>query len=163
MAVAQLRVTRRVSTGGSGFTLVELLVALAILAALVALVPTAGFQLKAAMDYRDAVGASYRMLHQARSLAIRQGDAVVVSVDLDQRHMHIVGRPDFVSFPPELRLDLTVAGEITGEGIARFRFYPDGSATGGEMTLQRPGGRQSTLRLDWLTGRVRVEQRHEGA
>nr|WP_006748273.1 GspH/FimT family protein [Thioalkalivibrio paradoxus] len=131
--------------------------ALAVLAALAALTPAAVYFLKPAMDYREAVGGSYRMLHHARSLAIRQGEAVTVSVDLERREVRIEGRAETLRIASEIGLDVTVAGEFAEDGIARFRFYPDGSATGGTMTLRRSGGRQATVTLDWLTGRVRVE------
>lgn len=140
----------------TGFTLIELLVVLAISALLVALVPTAGYKLKAAMDYRAAVQGGYRVLHQARSLAIRQGVPVVVAVDLDQRSMDVAEREENVVFPDNLRLDLTVAGEVADARVGRFVFYPDGSSTGGRLTLERPSGQGTTLSVDWLTGRVHV-------
>lgn len=140
-----------------GFTLIELLVVLAVIAAVIALVPFAGSQIKSAMDYRDTVNSSYRLLTRARSMAVRQGREVTVTVNLERREMRIEGAERSVAFPPQLRLDLTVADELSQEArTGRFRFYADGSASGGELELIRDSGQRAALRLDWLTGRVRL-------
>lgn len=140
-----------------GFTLIELLVVLAVIAAVIALVPVAGSQIKSAMDYRDAVNGSYRLLTRARSMAVQEGREVTVTVNLERREMRIEGAERSVAFPPDLRLELTVAGELSQDArTGRFRFYADGSASGGELELIRDSGQRAALRLDWLTGRVRV-------
>lgn len=148
--------TRARSDRCTGYTLIELLVVLAVIAMVVVLVPVAGVNLKATMDYRAAVQDGYRVLHQARSLAIRQGVPVIVEVDLDQRRLRIDERDERVQFPDGLVLDLTVAGELADARVGRFVFYSDGSSTGGTLTIARPKGPATALAVDWLTGRVRV-------
>ena len=139
-----------------GFTLIELLVVLGILAMLVGVVSLSGPRLIATMEYREAVQGSYRLLRQARSLAIRSGEIVVVAVDLEKRLLMIEGRSEGLHFKPDIQLDLLVAAEFMEGDILRFRFYPDGSSTGGSLHLQRSAGHGNTLYVDWLTGRVRV-------
>ena len=51
---------------------------------------------------------------------------------------------------------LTVATELGGGGArGGIRFFPDGSSTGGRVTLSH-GSRQYFVDVDWLTGRVSV-------
>ncbi|NBC88790.1 MAG: hypothetical protein GVX90_04750 [Alphaproteobacteria bacterium] len=51
---------------------------------------------------------------------------------------------------------LTAAEDVSEETRrARFRFFPDGSATGGRITLSRDE-RQYRIDIDWLTGRVKI-------
>ncbi|MEX2616564.1 MAG: hypothetical protein WD767_10745 [Alphaproteobacteria bacterium] len=54
---------------------------------------------------------------------------------------------------------------VTGR-LGAIRFYPDGSATGGHLTLARMAGGDNVaattgpairVSVDWLTGRVDVE------
>ena len=50
-----------------------------------------------------------------------------------------------------------IAGEDRGPGpaIGDIRFQPDGSSTGGRITLA-DGRRRMAVGVDWLTGRVSV-------
>jgi general secretion pathway protein H len=52
-------------------------------------------------------------------------------------------------------LDLTakVAGEASADGAARILFFPDGTSTGGRLTLSNAtAGR--TIVVHWLTGTI---------
>jgi general secretion pathway protein H len=48
---------------------------------------------------------------------------------------------------------LTTTGERQGSQIGSIRFNPDGSSTGGRISLA-DGGRAITIGVDWLTGRI---------
>ncbi len=139
---------------GSGFTLVELLVVLAIISLLLSLVPVAfdrvlpGLQLDATT--RDLAAA----LRQARSRAIRDNRDTALVVDLDERRFEVegVGRVYEIDQDIEVTL-LTAAQELEGEGRGRIRFFPDGTSTGGRVTLSGAGA-SKMVEVDWLSGRV---------
>ena len=58
--------------------------------------------------------------------------------------------------PPKLSIALlTVNGEKSGATTGDIRFNPDGSSTGGRITLA-DGSRRVAVGVDWLTGRVSV-------
>ena len=55
-----------------------------------------------------------------------------------------------------MRVGITSASmDQAGDGTARIRFFPDGSSTGGRITLES-GRRQWHVNVSWLTGAVDV-------
>ena len=96
------------------------------------------------------------MLRQARGLAIRDNREVVVVVDLEDRSMAI-GSARTLEFASGLGIRLfTGTAELIDGGSGRIRFYPDGTSTGGRVTVSDEG-HDYDVRIDWLTGRVAVD------
>ena len=61
-----------------------------------------------------------------------------------------------VRLPKGLKVSITSAKEDQpNDHTGRIRFFPDGSSTGGRITLQS-GKRQWHVNVSWLTGEVRV-------
>jgi general secretion pathway protein H len=116
-----------------GYSLVELLTVLAILALLTAL-------------------ASY--LRLARASAIAQNKERVVAIDLDRRSYACPGKSGL--FPPGSRLLFrTAASEYLKDKTALLRFFGDGGATGGHVFMEEHG-QIWTVRVNWLSGSVEV-------
>jgi general secretion pathway protein H len=62
-----------------------------------------------------------------------------------------------VALPRSVSIAMTaVSNETAGSRLAAIRFYPDGSATGGQIDLAA-GQRVAHIGVDWLTGRVSVQ------
>lgn len=141
---------------GTGFTLLELLVVVAILAMLVAVVPplvsaaVPGAKLKSAT--REVAAA----LRYARSQAITHGQDVTVHLSIKSRRYRITGiSRDFV-LPAELDISVNGSGLATPDSeTVGIRFFSDGSSTGGRVTLAI-AGRTNQVDVDWLLGRVKV-------
>ena len=151
-----------------GFTLLELMVAFAIAALLVGVTTPAGLRFYDTMQYRSAVGDLQAAAVNARYRAITSGRAVdlLVAPD-DARFIVLPAEPE-----SERDFDLDSARKLAGDlaiemisaevlspraGVGAIRFYPDGSATGGSITVLRPSGAGVRLRVDWLLGRVSQE------
>ncbi|PIV82132.1 type II secretion system protein GspH, partial [bacterium CG17_big_fil_post_rev_8_21_14_2_50_64_8] len=49
----------------------------------------------------------------------------------------------------------TAQSELMDAKTGAIRFYPDGSSTGGRVTLSR-GERKYRVDVDWMTGRVKI-------
>lgn len=95
------------------------------------------------------------MLRRARSRAIVENRPVAVRVDVDAPSFSIPGERAY-AVPERLTLTLfTAASELLAANIGEIRFYPDGSSTGGEVTIAANNARQY-VQVDWLTGRVSV-------
>lgn len=137
-----------------GFSLVELLVALTILASALAVVPVAWQRLNETSDYRSTVRDMLSSLRQARSQAAFLGRPVAFTVDLGDRRYGLDDTLDrSVGRPLELRL-LTAAALMNGQRGGSILFYPDGSSTGGSIEILRPNGGGVRLRVDWLLGHI---------
>ena len=140
-----------------GFTLLELLVVLALLALALLLVPpmlskgVPGAELKAAAS-EVAAG-----LREARSRAIARNSEVAFVVDVEARSFHFgaTARPRVLAQGLTLSL-VTADSEQTGATRGSIRFFPDGASTGGRITLSL-GERRYDVAVDWLTGQVSVQ------
>jgi len=145
----------RPSTCFHGFTLIELVVVMALAALLIGVVPPLigaafpGVQLKSAA--RSTAGG----LRLAREEAIRSGHDVAFVLDVEDRRYR-VGDDSPVSLPSGLTFKLEAASsEMRDDQIGGVRFYPDGSSTGGRVVISHDGhGYQ--VGVTWLTGRVAI-------
>lgn len=139
-----------------GFTLLELLVVLALATVLIGLVPPLisaaipGVELKSSAR-RVAAG-----LRLAREEAIRTGRDTSFTIDLDERSFQVEGQGRRASLPKGLDLKLEVAtAELESPQRGSIRFFADGASTGGRIILAHDGqGWQ--VGAQWLTGRIQV-------
>lgn len=140
----------------SGFSLLELLVVLAIMAGTLAL---AGPRFAGALDALELKGASRDLaaaLRKTRARAIAQGKESRLILNLDARSYQHGWLTQTHELPDKVRLTLTTAArEQITESEGAIRFYPDGSATGGEVRLAMDK-RSFAIQVNWLTGRVRI-------
>ncbi len=141
-----------------GFTLLELLLVLAIASLLFALVP----------PLFSAAVPGARLKSEARELAatLRQArnQAIIgnrdVSVVLETRPpRYRIGNAAPHDLPDGLALDMPGAAQegIVEDQPRRLYFYPDGSSSG-ETILLRQGERAYRLRVDWLLGDVALSE-----
>lgn len=139
----------------AGFSLLEMIVVLAILGAMLGLVVGQGPPASHGLELRAAAGALAAGLREARSRAILSNRPVSLVIDLAE-HRYRIGEKDFVTLPSELPIALvTTRSEVRADRQAGIRFEPDGSSSGGRIDL---GGDSRRLRIgvDWLTGGVSV-------
>ena len=140
-----------------GFTLIEMLAVLT-LVALVAGVAAGliGANLGGAKT-RAAVRDLTAALRQTRGLAIVNGEERGLEIDVDARTYQVPDKPA-VQLPEELSMKLlTAATEQTGDSKGVIRVFPDGSSSGGRITLRR-GDHEWRVEIAWLTGEVRIEE-----
>lgn len=139
-----------------GFTLLELLVVLAVAGTLLALAPVAYTRFKETSDYRDTVRRMAADLATARREAAESGRATAFAVDLQARVFGVEGRAAH-AIPEPLQVRATVAEIEFAEATARIRFYPLGNTTGGNIEIRRPSGVGVRLHADWLDGRITMQ------
>jgi general secretion pathway protein H len=147
--------TKPVSVHGAGFTLIELLVALAVLGLALSLI--AGYKppWSRGLGLRATAAELAAGLRLARSEAILSNRPVVLDLDL-AGHRYRVGTGTPRHLPADLSLELlTISGEALNGREGGIRFNPDGSSTGGRISLVE-GRRRIGVGVDWLTGRVSV-------
>lgn len=129
-----------------GFSLLELLVVLAISAALVAVASAQFARLSSLVHLKAAAREVAATLRQARSRAITEQRETTLVIDARARRF------------PEVALELVVGqAQALGEHTGAIRFFPDGSSTGARVRLMTKG-RMQVVDVDWLTGRIVVHE-----
>ncbi|MDR2093439.1 MAG: GspH/FimT family pseudopilin [Azoarcus sp.] len=137
-----------------GFTLLELIVALAVAGLAAGASITAYPKMRASMEYRSALRGVLAGMNKARVEAVRGGQPTTFYVDPQTRTYGVGGR-ELGRFPDSVDVQFTVAGqEVDSRGRGHIRFHPEGGATGGSVDLLRGPGSGVRLRVDWLFGSV---------
>lgn len=150
----------RSSARQRGFSMLELiavtlLIAIAVTVASVSVTNSlSGAKIKAAS--RDLVAA----LRYTRGQAIVKGEQKTLDVDLEAMSYQAPGK-GVVKFPDKIEVKLlTAQNELIHEKAGRIRFYPDGSSTGGHISIIA-GTREWRINVGWLTGEVDLEELRE--
>ncbi len=140
----------------AGFTLLELLVAFAVIALLLGLAPVAFGKLMETSQYRSTVRHMLASMTATRQLAAQTGQSAVFSVDLEKRVFGPEGRMD-QTLPDSVEVRPVVAGIESRQAGGSIRLHPGGGATGGSVDILRRSGDGVRLRVDWLLGTVSQE------
>jgi general secretion pathway protein H len=138
-----------------GFTLIELLVSLAVLGLALSLI--AGYKppWSRGLGLQATAAELAAGLRLARSEAIMSNRQVLFDIDL-VGHRYRIGTGTPRRLPADLSLELlTISGEALNGREGDIRFNPDGSSSGGRISLA-DGRRRIGVGVDWLTGRVMV-------
>lgn len=143
-----------------GFTLVELMMVMVIIAAVMGLVATSMSSSISSAEARAASRKLVASLRYTRARAILDKTEQVLLVDTENRSYQAPGRKQ-VNLPEGVDLTITTArSELTSESVAGIRFFPDGGSTGGHIELT-VNGREYRIDVAWLTGETKL-QRLEG-
>ena len=112
--------------------------------------PGTGVQLK------TATRALMVGLRQTRNEAMTTNAAKVLVLNLDERFFTVGEGARPRQLPRDVGLSLVTAKrERVSQSVDGIRFFPDGSSTGGRITIES-GSREVFVDVDWLTGRVRL-------
>lgn len=140
-----------------GFTLLELLIVLAIIVLGFSVVAFNASSGKGSLEQKAAVRDIVSALRYARGQALTFHQEKTVSFDLAKNSYTISGRDKEYTIPKAIDVTIVTAeSELTGKGQGNFRFYPDGSSSGGRILLER-AHRAIQIDISWLTGHINVE------
>jgi general secretion pathway protein H len=142
--------------GERGFTLLELIVALGIMALAVAIaIPFFGGS-RAAYQLQAAAYEIATQLRDTRATALSRNADQAFMIDVGNRRTWIDGYPVRRPLPAWLAINVEVPiAEQLAANLVRVRFFADGSASGGKLVLS-DGLRRANVTVNWLTGDVRV-------
>ena len=141
----------------AGFTILEVLVVLVIGAVAYALVLGVPFRGASSADLKSAARTLAAGLRQAQTTAMVTKRDAVLLLDLEAREYRVAGDSEVRKLPDGIDLKLyTAQSEVSDERRGGIRFYPDGSSTGGRITVAA-GERKYLVDVDWLTGRVSIK------
>ena len=145
------------SSGERGFTLLELVVVLGLLAFTLAVVAPSLGRARLGLMVRSTAYELAANLRASRAAARATSIEHVLTIDLSQRLYWAEGVVGRRPLPPGVALDMTVPqGERINAAVGRIRFFPDGSASGARLVLH-DGRSTASLVVDWLTGDVRLQ------
>ena len=140
----------------TGFTLLELMVVLAVAAIAVSVVGGGAQAYLERARYQSAVRDVTSQLKHARAVSIDQGRAVVVNYQ-PQLHRLSAGDITLVDLPPALEISWKRVDGAPGPGVSGvepiFVFSPDGFARGGQFAVMR-AGRGVQFGVNWLLGTI---------
>lgn len=141
--------------GEGGFTLLELIVVLVIGVAAYAVLLGVPFRGVSTSELKGAARTLASGLRQAQMTAMATRQDALLTVDVEAREYQVAGDAPR-RLPEALDLKLfTAESEAISERKGAIRFYPDGSSTGGRITVAA-GERKYLVDVDWLTGRVSI-------
>jgi len=143
-----------------GFTLLEIILVIAIIAAASVLAATAmggGFR---SMQLKATARQIASNLRYTRAQAIATGEPQRFVIE-PARHVWSAPKNHHGEIPAKLGIEFTGAREAAVSGAASGQgailFFPDGAATGGRIRLTS-GKVAWNIDVAWLTGQVRVKQ-----
>lgn len=147
----------RVKPGEKGFTLLELVIVLFITVLGFSVI---GFNLSSGNEASKLKAAARDLasaLRYARGQALISHQEVTVTIDLANNTYTVNQRDKVYVMPEEIDVTLVTAQSELSQGLAGVRFFPDGSSTGGRITLEW-GNAGWRIDINWLTGQIELEE-----
>ena len=145
-----------------GFSLVELLVVLAVLAFAATLAAPAASVLSPELKAGGVADRIAGELRLARSHAVMQGRAVRLTVEREENRLRIGGdeeavrrRNDWIASPRGVTIDVDDRDLANGDGNDLV-FYPDGSAS--RLEIRLAGKKTQWIILTGLSGKTTVQK-----
>lgn len=144
------------SSGEAGFTLLEVICVLAIVAILAAIalpVFPLGTSRARVESYALETAA---ILKADRNAAVRRRMQIVTAVDVSARSIRAGASGRVVRIPNDVNFDALLAARCNQRPASdTIRFFPSGMSCGGVVALTRQGVGYE-VRVNWLTGGVEV-------
>ena len=143
-----------------GFTLIELLVVMAVIGILLTIATPIFRRALPGAELESSSREIASVLREARSLAIRTNQETGVVFDVEALSFAFAGGAR-QQLGGRITLALTTAAsEQVSDSAGGIRFFPDGTSTGGRITVSG-ANRVRFIVVDWLTGNVEIIKRDE--
>jgi general secretion pathway protein H len=140
----------------SGFTLIEVIVVLGVMALITAIAVPRLTGAQAKTDLQAAARELAAALRSTRNLAMTSGRAEIFSVDTASGAFRPGASRMPSRVPSGIRLLLvTTTDDQVNATTGGIRFFADGSSTGGGVRLSN-GKAGNDVLVDWLTGSVSI-------
>lgn len=140
----------------SGFSLLELMLVLLLIALMFTMVPRMMGTGVSGAELKSSVRALNSAMKLARDAAINTRREAYVTVNVETREFTTTFESRTHKLNEQLTLKLfTSQADQLDQSTASFRFYPDGSSNGGRVTVGA-NEREFAIDIDWLTGRSSI-------
>ena len=140
-----------------GFTLIELLIVIVIIAISAAVVaPNIGSGNQTA-TLNGAARELASGLRFVRGHALSHSKEISLLLNLNDNTYKITDKNKQYKLSKKIEVTLEIAqSQMIDEKQGGFRFFPDGSSTGGRITLELAENKRQ-LDVNWLTGQVEID------
>jgi len=137
-----------------GFTMIELLAVLALVAAIMAMAASVMWRKLPGQRLQQSAKELVAQLRYTRAQAIATGEPQVFTLDANSREWR-AGEKRRGQLAKDIAIVATGARNEQQQrpGVAAVRFFPEGAATGGRFVL-RNGRVAWQVDVQWLTGEV---------
>lgn len=139
----------------AGYTLMELLIVIAVFAMVVVALPMMYAQWRPTVEAKVAVQSLTEAFRAARVTAITEHQETSVVINLSDRTYSVAGEEQLRRFDDEVGLVIHDPKCLESATVAKIRFFADGGSSGCDMTIAS-GQRSYRIAVQWLTGRVSV-------
>ena len=148
------------ATGGRGFTLIEMIVVLIVIAVIAGLTAPAMMRAVSASEDTSDAAALVALFRGARREAIERGTTVTVVLDpAEARYRADTSGPRGAGLLKEDAIALGDGVSLESDSLrVRFTFRPDGSVFGDTLTV-RGQWESSRISIDRWTGAIHVDAR----
>ncbi len=151
--------TPEARTSEAGFTLLEMIAAVALIALAVSVVMPRFSASRQALKLRATAVELSSSLKTTRAAALSANTDAVLVIDTARRNYSADGAVKLKQIPRDVALTFeTPVAESADASHGGFRFHPDGTASGGRIGL-RSGTDAASISVDWLTGAVTLNMR----
>jgi general secretion pathway protein H len=145
--------------GNEGFTLIEIIIVLVIsilgFSVISSNINSGNYGTKLQLVARDIASA----LRYAQSQALLTQNSIAVDINLKDNSYSVSNQQKQYSFNKAISVSLVIAEEeYSLEQIGSIRFFPDGSSTGGRITLEW-GNQFRQIDVNWITGQVTINEK----
>lgn len=139
-----------------GFTLLEMLAVMAIIALLAGLSTQLVRPAAPHLRLEGAARGLCAALRATRARAISANEEATLVVDLARKSYFSPSVRETL-LPAEMRVQVSVAKDQRDLGEnAGLKFYPSGASSGGDIILEI-GGNRATIQVNWLSGTTRCD------
>jgi general secretion pathway protein H len=139
-----------------GFTLLELMAVMALLALLVGLVLPGLMRSWERAGSRANLRKLTTALRLARSEAATQGLRVRLFLNLKNGRFQVEGSKQWGELTGMRLTDVHLVWEDQEKNQGYIAFYGDGSSSGGKMALEEPTGQRHLIEVQPITGKVNL-------
>lgn len=141
----------------SGFTLLEMLIAITIVASVVTVIGTSFPSVKKKKDLVETAARLDATLSEARTAALKNAKTTSVVFDLDKRQWRSSTQEFWQIWPETIEMSLVTARELGGELVSSVIFLSDGTSSGAIIQMSSTSATTVVRRVHWLTGAIHVE------
>ncbi|MEA3241227.1 MAG: GspH/FimT family pseudopilin [Pseudomonadota bacterium] len=145
-----------------GFTLLELIVVMVLMALGVSLITTSLGRGLGRRRPKAFVQQFVSLCRQARSQALAGGQPVHLTIDGEARRCLLEGRKPGLKIPEIVRIEVEDrVSTYDTEAAYQIIFFPDGSSTGDRLVFSADEQPLANLQLDPLTGFILLQSTRE--